>query len=239
MGMSMTRQAIVKIVGFLTIVLGFPALSFAQSNEILKQKDARERISRLEGLVEIGELNYYCEIGEVYLFDLKDTKSALRNFEKGAAAQQALCQVFLGDYYFTEAVDQDKHQIAAKWYEMSIVQNNKSIQKERGNKKNKPEALEMFISDMNVQIAHAKSRLGFMYRKGLGVPQDDQRALSLFRDAASMGNAEAQFNLGGMYALGQGVAVDMREARKWMRKAADGGNAGATKWLVYTDAAGQ
>ena len=78
-----------------------------------------------------------------------------------------------------------------------------------------------------------------MYRKGLGVPQDDQRALSLFRDAASMGNAEAQFNLGGMYALGQGVAVDMREARKWMRKAADGGNAGATKWLVYTDAAGQ
>ena len=41
----------------------------------------------------------------------------------------------------------------------------------------------------------AQNRLGVMYAKGQGVPQDDTQALNWFRQAAEQGHAEAQYNL--------------------------------------------
>ena len=73
--------------------------------------------------------------------------------------------------------------------------------------------------------ADAQFNLGFMYDKGLGVPQDDQEALKWYRKAAEQGNAFAQFNLGVMYYQGRGVPQDYQEALKWYQKAAEQGNA--------------
>ena len=72
---------------------------------------------------------------------------------------------------------------------------------------------------------HADSQhfLGFMYRKGEGVPQDDDEALKWTRKAAEQGHAEAQNNLGAMYAEGEGVRQDNAEALRWYRKAAEQG----------------
>jgi TPR repeat protein len=69
--------------------------------------------------------------------------------------------------------------------------------------------------------AEAQCTLGFLYRKGQGVPQDDAQALAWTRKAAEQGHAEAQFNLGVFYRLGQGVPLDLREAVKWSTVAMD------------------
>ena len=56
--------------------------------------------------------------------------------------------------------------------------------------------------------AEAQYRLGRLYTKGLGVPQDYTQAADLYRKAAEQGNAAAQRNLGWLYTKGLGVPQD-------------------------------
>ena len=69
--------------------------------------------------------------------------------------------------------------------------------------------------------------LGLMYKKGRGVPQDDQLAVQWFRKAAEQGLAGSQHNLGWMYKKGRGVPQDDRLAVEWFRKAAEQGDGGS------------
>ena len=68
--------------------------------------------------------------------------------------------------------------------------------------------------------AVAQYNLGVMYRKGLGVPQNDKIAVKWYKLAAEQGDANAQFNLGFMYVLGQGVIQDNVYAHIWYNLAA-------------------
>ncbi len=68
--------------------------------------------------------------------------------------------------------------------------------------------------------AKAQSDLGWMYSKGLGVPQDYAEAVQWYRKAAEKGDAFAQNNLGAMYGNGQGVPQDYVQAHKWYNLAA-------------------
>jgi TPR repeat protein len=98
-------------------------------------------------------------------------------------------------------------------------------------------------------VSKATGALSFMYRIGIGVPENEQEAETLQnleiaqtdaedrkRDAeyrkaapkylksAEQGDAEAQATLGYMYANGLGVPHDRVTAVMWLRKAADQGN---------------
>ena len=75
--------------------------------------------------------------------------------------------------------------------------------------------------------ADAQYNLGYMYQKGLGVPQDDKTAVKWYTLAAKQGNALAQSNLGLMYQKGRGVPQDDKTAAKWYTLAAEQGNANA------------
>ncbi len=68
--------------------------------------------------------------------------------------------------------------------------------------------------------ANAQYKLGFMYDKGLSVPQDYARAVEWYRKAAEQGDAKAQSLLGAMYGLGKGVPRDYVQAHKWYNLAA-------------------
>ena len=57
--------------------------------------------------------------------------------------------------------------------------------------------------------ASAQSALGYMYREGLGVPEDHAEAVRLYRLAAEQGHAYSQSALGMMYAEGDGVPEDI------------------------------
>lgn len=70
----------------------------------------------------------------------------------------------------------------------------------------------------------AQFKLGLMYIKGQGVPQNYTQGALWFRKVAEQGDAAAQFNLGTMYYLGNGVPQDYSEAAKWYRKAVEQGN---------------
>lgn len=72
--------------------------------------------------------------------------------------------------------------------------------------------------------ADAQARLGLLYYRGRGVPQDFAEALRWSRQAADQGDAVAQFNLGFMYAKGRGMPPNYAETARWYRKAADQGN---------------
>jgi len=57
--------------------------------------------------------------------------------------------------------------------------------------------------------------LGYVYRRGLGVPRDDAIAARWYRHAAELGQPEAQYELALMYELGLGVPQDSNEAARW------------------------
>jgi uncharacterized protein len=88
-------------------------------------------------------------------------------------------------------------------------------------------ALQIFKPWADHGETSAQTNLGYMYAKGLGVPQDDVEALKWFRKAAMQGSDMGQFNVGHAYEEGLGVSQDYAEALKWYRKAADQGNAEA------------
>ena len=69
----------------------------------------------------------------------------------------------------------------------------------------------------------AKTTVGFMYRHGLGVPQDNTKAHELLLDAANQGNWQAQYNISSMYLKGLGVKQDPVEGAKWLERAAEQG----------------
>ena len=67
--------------------------------------------------------------------------------------------------------------------------------------------------------AYAQFKLGRMYRKGKGVPQDDKTAVKWYKLAAEQGYANAQYNLGLMYRrpgslYGDGVPQNYKTAVK-------------------------
>ena len=75
--------------------------------------------------------------------------------------------------------------------------------------------------------ASAQYGLGQMYRKGLGVLQNDKTAVKWYTLAAEQGNARAQHNLGFMYDEGKGVLQDYKTAVEWYTLAAEQGDADA------------
>ena len=81
--------------------------------------------------------------------------------------------------------------------------------------------------------ATAQTYVGYLYEKGLGVPQDLAEARSWYRRAADQGHAPAQRNIGNLYEQGSGGTRDYAEAMRWFRLAADQGNAGAQTNIGY------
>ena len=85
----------------------------------------------------------------------------------------------------------------------------------------------------------AMFRLGLLYVKGQGVPQDYAEAVKWFRRAANRRNAAAQLALGNAYGRSLGVTQDNAEAVKWFRKAAEQGHAQAQLYLGIRYASGE
>ena len=88
--------------------------------------------------------------------------------------------------------------------------------------------------------AAAQYRLGLMYAKGQGIPQDYSQAASWYLKAAAQDDTRAQFAIAEMYSQGQGVPQDDKVAAKWYVEAADHGypKAQYAVGLMYAKGAG-
>ncbi|CAN7655915.1 tetratricopeptide repeat protein [Rhizobium sp. LjRoot254] len=78
----------------------------------------------------------------------------------------------------------------------------------------------------------AQFSLGYMFRKGEGVAQDDAKAAEWYRKAAAQGHPAAQSNIAFMYEHGYGVPQDLDEAIGWYGRAAASGDSQA-RVLAY------
>ena len=88
--------------------------------------------------------------------------------------------------------------------------------------------------------AAAQYRLGVMYTKGQGVPQDDKQAALWYLKAAEQDDTRAQFAIAEMYHQGQGVPQDDKQSALWYIKAAEHGfpKAQYTVGLMYAKGQG-
>jgi tetratricopeptide (TPR) repeat protein len=77
-------------------------------------------------------------------------------------------------------------------------------------------AIQSYQTGIDRGNATAEARLGILYMRGNGVPQDRARAVSMWLHAAGDGSNEARVNLGQMYAADQ----DYAKANEWFLKAA-------------------
>lgn len=71
--------------------------------------------------------------------------------------------------------------------------------------------------------ADARTNLGYLYEKGLGVPQSLEYAVEWYLKGAYAGSPAGQANLGYFYEAGRGVPQDYEKAVSWYRKAAEQG----------------
>jgi len=81
----------------------------------------------------------------------------------------------------------------------------------------------------------AQNNIGFMYRKGRGVPPDEVEAIKWYRRAADQGFADAMTNLGYMYDEGRTVEQDFVESYKWFLLASERGREGADDHLKFLE----
>ena len=79
----------------------------------------------------------------------------------------------------------------------------------------------------------AQVRLGDLYQRGDGVPENDAEAAAWYLRAAGQGYADAQFRLGSVYGNGRGVPLDYAESLAWFRRAAEQGH-DAAQWMLGT-----
>ena len=94
-------------------------------------------------------------------------------------------------------------------------------------RKDYKEAFRLFLPLAEQGHAEAQKNLGWMYKKGQGVPQDSKEAVKWYRLSVKQGNADAQYNLGVMYFKGTGVLQDYALAHMWFNLSGSNGNKNA------------
>jgi TPR repeat protein len=86
------------------------------------------------------------------------------------------------------------------------------------------------LADNNDRIS--RTRLAWLYEKGLGVKRDLKQAAKLFRQSAVDGDADAQYALAVMLQTGKGQAKNLKESKLWLQSAADLGHQAAALTLA-------
>jgi hypothetical protein len=103
------------------------------------------------------------------------------------------------------------------------------------NRREYDKAKEEYLKSANQggsESAKSQNRLGYMYEKGLSVPQNWAEAEKWYYKSAQQGYAEAQYNLGLLYEFGGAdVKKNKKKAKAWYQKAAAQGLFEARKRL--------
>ncbi len=85
-------------------------------------------------------------------------------------------------------------------------------------------AYKVFITEAEQGNADAQYKLGVIYDKAQGVPEDWREAMKWYLKAADLGHAEAQYSLGNMAWTYEGWPKRCLEATGWYFKAAEQGH---------------
>ena len=153
---------------------------------------------------------------------------ALKWYRKAAEQGHANAQHNLGSLYDLGRGVPHNSREAWKWFRKAAEQGHANAQINVSVMEGAPEET---VRAAVQGDAKAQNRLGLMYDKGRGVPQNYGEAAKWFRKAAEQGDVKAQIKLGFMYELGEGVPQNYGESLKWYRKAAEQGHTTAGYFL--------
>lgn len=90
--------------------------------------------------------------------------------------------------------------------------------------------------DRDPSDAEEKWRLGYRYRFGIGVKEDQEKAVEWFRKSAEQGHAVGQYFLACAYQEGEGVPQNFGEARAWVSLSKSNGDEDAEERMDELDA---
>jgi len=82
-------------------------------------------------------------------------------------------------------------------------------------RKNYEEALALWLPLATAGEMRAQGMVGYLYKKGLGVQQDETEALRWFKLSAEQGYGFGQNELGLAYSTGKGAPQDLVRAAMW------------------------
>jgi len=156
----------------------------------------------------------------------------IANIKKPYIIGAVILLVVIGGFFVYEHSPEAKYQKGLHYYK----------------EKNYQKALPLFEEAAKHNYAPAEEKLGHMYLKGWGVPQDTDKAVYWFKKAAKQGNAEAEVALGHIYLTtavfntvisnmfsnpyGKSIATEKYpKALYWLKKAAEQGYAKAENYL--------
>ena len=80
-------------------------------------------------------------------------------------------------------------------------------------------AIRAFLPIASQGNIDAQTYMGFLYEKGLGVPQSYPEAMSWYEKAGKRGSFRAQHSLGMLYFTGKGITLDYAAAYEWFIRA--------------------
>lgn len=122
--------------------------------------------------------------------------------------------------YALQFRQQDRPQTMSEWTATFDRRDNSS----RNNFNNDNSLIEEYIAAAKSGDIVAKSKLAFMYAKGIHTQKDEITAIKWFREAAESNHINSQYNLALMYAKGRGVKQNYHQALKWYQLAAEEGD---------------
>jgi TPR repeat protein len=187
----------------------------------------------VEAKLKLGD--YYNSVGQ--------KKEALNWYGDAAKYKNADAQFKLGDMYYSGEAEKIykesllkydifssvlydskktllEHKLEAeKWYSLAAKQGHIEAQKK----------LDVINFNKELELAkngdvNSQTMVGFMFKNGKGITQNDVEAARWYQLAADKGNSYSQNELGLMFLNGIGVTQDYNEAVKLFRLAVDQGN---------------
>lgn len=158
-----------------------------------------QNASEIQKKAEQGDAEAQYNLGSFYYRNYKYTE-AEKWFRMAAEQGNAMAQYHLAEIceWF---LDPKRPAEADKWYLKAVEQGGAEMVEQIRNKQYKSDC-EQYI-------------LGFIYKNGIVVPQDNDEAAKWFRMAAEEGHAMAQYNLGVMYEIGENVPLNYKMAYVW------------------------
>ena len=91
-------------------------------------------------------------------------------------------------------------------------------------RKDYPQAFEYTRQSAELGNVYAMVLLGQLYRRGVGVKENDYKAFEWFQKSAEQGHANGMANMGILYLKGEGVKPNQELAFSWIKKAAERGS---------------
>ena len=167
---------------------------FKEIFDHLDKGQIKQAEKKLIPFAEEGDLASQAFLGQMYLYQLKDYKQAIKWLSTAVDRGHTEAYLDLGSMY-----DDGK-----------------------GVKKDEKKAFNLYLESAKKGFDYAQTQVAVAYSQGKGVKQDWSKSAYWHKQAAKNDMQKSHLVLGTMYYQGQGIDKNIDEAKYWLRRATKG-----------------